>query len=623
MSYFCHRGEERLAYNVVRNTPKMIECFEKTLGVPYPYAKYSQIFLHDFGAGGMENTSATVLARRFLHDDRAHIDFSGEYVVAHELGHQWFGDLLTCRDWGQMWLNEGFATYCECLWAGETGGWEEYQRVIHGKMNQYIDEDRNQHRRPLSTNTYRGYGQVFDAHSYQKGAMVLHMLRRLLGDDTFFRALKHYLETCCGTPVVTADFVKSVEVSTGYNVDRFFDEWVYGAGYPEFTYSWSYDEASGRGTLEVEQTQNDDNDTPKVFGMPVFVTFNRVTDGEISERKWLSARFDDAGKVSESIELDFRPDFMTFDVNNEVLDVTSLANIPEGELGLLLAYEPSGIAACLDAAEELGNRKTPEAQAALLAALDRPRPWMIREAIMNALMQFEKPERVVVAAMIKAVDDADPRVRRAAFRALGECEGNEAAGKTVFEKAQFGDASCLVEAQAFEALGAFQSKDARKLLLEAIDDRDSYHDVIRVACLRSLAKYGNAEDLEMVVALTRPGKDEYLRAGACEALGILGAKLDNAGRGKALDALIDMLEDSGGVVVGGAATGLEGLNDPSVLPLLEARLKTAKGKQAKGVLKSVIAALKRDVGGEDKPSRDKPEPKPADKEEDFVLTPVE
>ena len=112
----------------------MVDVFERTIGVPYPYERYSQIAVADFLFGGMENTTATTQTDRVLHDERAHLDYSADYLASHELAHQWFGDLVTCRDWSQAWLNEGFATYFESVWLEAHLGWDEYAvRRLHDR----------------------------------------------------------------------------------------------------------------------------------------------------------------------------------------------------------------------------------------------------------------------------------------------------------------------------------------------------------------------------------------------------------------------------------------------------------------------------------------------------------
>ena len=128
--YYVEPGREADGERSFGNTPRMIDAFEAAIGVPYPYARYSQIAVADFIFGGMENTGATTQTDRTLHDERAHLDFSSEPLVAHELAHQWFGDLVTCRDWSQAWLNEGFATYFEAVWMEASRGWDEYQRDV-------------------------------------------------------------------------------------------------------------------------------------------------------------------------------------------------------------------------------------------------------------------------------------------------------------------------------------------------------------------------------------------------------------------------------------------------------------------------------------------------------------
>ncbi|HYA35797.1 MAG TPA: M1 family metallopeptidase, partial [Candidatus Binataceae bacterium] len=153
--YYVQPGREGDARRAFGNTPRMIEFFARRIGVPYPYARYTQVAVADFIFGGMENTSATTQTADTLHDQRAHIDFSSDPLVAHELAHQWWGDLLTCRDWAHAWLNEGFATYFEAVWAEADLGWDEYQRAIFECVARYLDEDEERYRRPIVCNVYR------------------------------------------------------------------------------------------------------------------------------------------------------------------------------------------------------------------------------------------------------------------------------------------------------------------------------------------------------------------------------------------------------------------------------------------------------------------------------------
>jgi len=141
--------------NLFGNTPRMIQFFERKIGVPYPYAKYAQVAVSDFIFGGMENSSATTQTADTMHDARAHLDFKSDPLVAHELAHQWWGDLLTCRDWSHAWLNEGFATYFEALWCEENLGPDEFAWNVRQDREGYLDEDSNHYRRPIVCNRYR------------------------------------------------------------------------------------------------------------------------------------------------------------------------------------------------------------------------------------------------------------------------------------------------------------------------------------------------------------------------------------------------------------------------------------------------------------------------------------
>ncbi len=153
--YFVQPGREEDGRRAFGNTPAMMDFLSSATGVRYPYAKYAQVAVADFVYGGMENTSATTQTDRTLHDARAHLDFSSDPLVSHELAHQWFGDLVTCRDWGHAWLNESFATYCEALWREHHLGRDEFLYDLFGLLRSYLGEARDRYQRPIATNVYR------------------------------------------------------------------------------------------------------------------------------------------------------------------------------------------------------------------------------------------------------------------------------------------------------------------------------------------------------------------------------------------------------------------------------------------------------------------------------------
>ena len=271
VTYYVAPGREDDARRAFGNTPKMIQFFERVIGVPYPYAKYAQVAVSDFIFGGMENTSATTQTDSTLHDARAHLDFKSDPLVAHELAHQWWGDLLTCRDWAHAWLNEGFATYFEALWCEENLGADEFAWNVRQDREGYLDEDANHYRRAIVCNRYRTPIELFDRHLYEKGSLVLHMLRRVSGDDLFFKSLNLYCTRHRGANVITQDLQHAFEDTTGRNLDFFFDQWVYKEGHPEIEVSSAFDDKKKLLSVTVKQTHKTGDTIVSAFSFPVTI----------------------------------------------------------------------------------------------------------------------------------------------------------------------------------------------------------------------------------------------------------------------------------------------------------------------------------------------------------------
>ena len=253
---FGYTSETKEVAATTKNLPATIKFFSDITGVRYPYPKYSQAFVEDFG-GGMENISATTQIEEMIHDDRELLDGNSESLQSHELAHQWFGDYVTCRDWGQIWLNESFATYMQAMWTEKYAGRDEFLYTdIRGNHDAVLGTWKQGRRRPIVTKYYANKDAMFDTYAYPGGGSVLHMLRKTVGDAAFSRALKNYLTTNAHQPVSTEDLRKAFEQSTGQSMDWFFDEWLYKMGHPIFEITDSYDEASKKLTLNVKQRRS-------------------------------------------------------------------------------------------------------------------------------------------------------------------------------------------------------------------------------------------------------------------------------------------------------------------------------------------------------------------------------
>jgi len=234
-------------------TPSMIEFFADTFG-EYPFVEEKYGMAHFTWGGAMEHQTCTSISSSWY----------AEWVIAHELAHQWWGDYITCHDWHHIWLNEGFATYCEALWAGYAYGEDYYHTYMDyleytGGGTIFVED---------TTNAWN----IFSIIVYDKGAWVLHMLRHVVGDATFFDILRTYYSEYAHGVAVTEDFQELCEEVSGMDLDYFFQEWIYGEYFPRYRYSWIY-ESAGPGYYDVylhlDQYQTSD---PTHFTMPVDIT---------------------------------------------------------------------------------------------------------------------------------------------------------------------------------------------------------------------------------------------------------------------------------------------------------------------------------------------------------------
>ena len=241
------------------NTPIMMRFFEGYFGMKYPYKKYLQVAVEEFEFGGMENTNCTILTKHILHDEIAAIDYTRDIdVVSHELAHQWFGDLVTCRDWSNIWLNEGFATYCETLYWESIKGHDEFCYKVMKIADDYLEESRHLYKRPIVTRIYKHPDDLFDTHSYEKGACILHMLRNDIGDNNFRKSINNYLVTYKNNTTETDDLLKIVEDVSRRSMHRFFDQWVYRSGHPELDIEFSLVKDSII-KIKITQRKREDN----------------------------------------------------------------------------------------------------------------------------------------------------------------------------------------------------------------------------------------------------------------------------------------------------------------------------------------------------------------------------
>lgn len=264
VSYYVDKEYEQYARMIFGKTPQMMEFFSNKLGVEYPWEKYGQVVVQDFVSGAMENTTATIHMGALQHDARRHLDNTYEDYVSHELFHQWFGDLVTCESWANLTLNEGFATYGEVLWREHAYGLSDGLRHHLSDRQSYLFEARRR-QLPLIHYRHKNADAMFNSHSYQKGGQVIHMLRKVVGDEAFFASLREYLSRNAYTDVEVHELRLAFEEVTGEDLNWFFDQWFLSPGHPVL----EIERQTSGNTYQLRVQQVQDMEKCPVFRFPL------------------------------------------------------------------------------------------------------------------------------------------------------------------------------------------------------------------------------------------------------------------------------------------------------------------------------------------------------------------
>jgi aminopeptidase N len=587
VTYYAPKGRgDRLPLNYGR-TPAMIDLFSNKLGVNYPWEKYAQSMVDDFVAGGMENSSATTNTSTSL----VHLKLAPEYptgeddLISHELGHQWFGDLVTCKDWGDVWLNEGFATFMEAVWTEAHFGKDQadYQRW-NGAREWF--ESNKLWNKPIVRHDFDDSSE-FDDNAYSKGGWVLNMLRHQLGEDAFYHGLKHYLEVNRGKNVVTADLAKAMEEATHTNVDQFFSQWIYGAGAPKFDLSYSYDSEKHQVSLTVKQTQ-------KVEGrIGIFRVPTEVEISNASGPKLYPITVWKANQVF-TFPSDSVPLVVLFDKGGHVLKTAEFHK--EKKEWLYQLKNATELADRADAAVALGKIKgDDEVIAALGDTLRNDKAWGVRATAADTLGQMGSA--AASKQLLTALDSAkEAWVRNRIVSALGNFKDDSTITAKLSSIAKE-DSSYRARAAALQAIGRLKTSDAFATL-EAAVAGDSPDDFLRNAALRSLGPLGDDKAVPLLLQWSAPGKPIESRTAAINSLGRL--QKDNKEITKQIAAYLAEQHFS---VRMASVYALGARGDATAVPALEALLKSDDlSIEMAPMIKGQIARLK-------KPSDGKPNPR--------------
>ncbi|MGS0749150.1 M1 family metallopeptidase [Halpernia sp. GG3] len=408
VDYYVEKKYEADAKGIFGNTPEMIDFYSTRLNYPYPWPKYSQMVGRDYVSGAMENTSATLHGEGAYQKPGDLIDENKwEDTIAHELFHQWFGDLVTAESWSNITMNESFANYSEYLWEEHKYGKDAADYHIRKDIDGYKANPANASK-DLVRFKYDSREDVFDGVSYNKGGGILNMLRRYLGDDAFFSGLNDYLTTNAYGNGEAQQLRLSLEKVSGKDLNWFFNQWYYGSGQPNLTYTYSYEPVKKEVTVLIAQTQSN------LFQFPLDIDIF-VNGVAKRESVWVDAK----AKNNYTFSAAKNPDLINLNPDGVIISDITETKTPEQYLMQFTGSKDyfAKYLAVKDAAKKAD--KNPAALKTLVAALKDPF-FRLKIQALDALDLTNADEAKMALGSVEKLAQSDTKtlVQAAAISAL-------------------------------------------------------------------------------------------------------------------------------------------------------------------------------------------------------------
>ena len=580
--YVVPKGKKNLIDGSFSDTPDMLSFYSKITGVKFAWPKYAQNAMYDFG-GGMENVSSTTLGENSLTDERAGFHRMAS-LNSHELAHQWFGDLVTCKNWGDTWLNESFATFFQMLYFEHSRGKNAYDREVEQNQNTYLREARR-YQRPLATRLYADPDNMFDSHAYPKGGDVLHTLRRQIGDGPFFAGINRYLTTHRNTPVETFDLEESMTNATGINMAPFFDTWVYKPGHPVLDYSWNYDANAKTVVVTLKQTQDLSKGIP-LYTIPAHIGV--IAGGKLTR---LPLPVTAQAEQTITVPVASRPDAVLLDPDHDFLKQVVSGGPSDEELPYLVQYAPNGVDRTA-ALVKLFKGTPTDAQIKMAAdAVTADTDRFPAFATIDPLASLKRDDlRPLFRSQLNHLSD-NRRVE--AIDALGQLSATPEDTKTLRGFINDSDPYAVVAASV-RVLGKWDAK-ANADVLQKASQMNSLGEVIRQSAYEAIAKTDLATGVPILVKAAQPTNTPALRGAALRAMGgVEGSETQTRA------ALVSALKDSDVQIIISAAGALVERKDKTAIADMKA-VQQSPPKDAPtwlpGVMGRYVQAL--ETGGAD------------------------
>ena len=577
LSFYTPPSEFAEATNSFRDTADIMGFYEQEIGVPYPWAKYAQVCVNDFVAGGMENTSLTVLTDRTLFPEATENIRSSQGLVAHEMAHQWFGDLVTCKDWSEIWLNEGFATYYAHLYDEHKNGHDAFLYGMYNDARGIFQQPND-----LRSIVYREYDQPSEQFSYlayPKGGWVLQMLRAQLGADLYRQCIRTYLDRHRYGNVVTEDLNQVIEALSGRSFDQFFDQWVYHAHYPELEVGYSWDEPAHLARLEVKQTQAL-SERVLLFNFPLPVRFQTRTgavDRIIRVKEKQEEFFFALPEAPTQVRLD--------------PELSVLAKIrfqpPPPMLARQLA-DTGDVMGRLLAVAALAERRDQEAVGRLRSRLNEDPFYGVRLEAAKALRTIHTDE--ALEALLTSTVQPDARVRREVWEALrGFYRASAlAAARPALKSERNPD----ILAQLILTLGAYPQTETRETLLKYLDST-SFRNVLADAAIGAMRAEDDPAFIAPLLATLQRSETAFTSSGFAQGLHCLAwLAHDQDNREAVREFLVRQVNSKKEAVQLAAIRALGELGDPRAIPVVETFTGLAADRPERQAAEKALVSLR-------------------------------
>lgn len=565
-------------------TKKMMKFFEDYIGVEYPWDKYDQVVVEDFNWGGMENVSQSTMTTRAIQDEETRKIRSAEGLVAHELAHQWFGDLITCKDWSHIWLNEGFATYYDALYHEHEYGRDRFLWEIRSNANSVLKAKNDV--RPMVWKQYKDANEQFDYRAYPKGSWILHMLRSRLGDDLYRKVIKTYLDRFSFDVARTEDLMGIIEELSGQDWDQFFDQYVFHAHHPELSIDYSWDAKTKLAKISVEQKQKL-SETVLTFSVPLKVRF--ISGGKVVEENLQVSQT----KEDFYVALARKPDIFRVDPDFELL---AKIDVKTPKLMLFKQLENAddmmGRIVAIESLQKNADKKVVEA---IAKTLNEDPFWGVRTVAAEALKEVGTKD--AREALLESLEQDDARARDAVVKALGAYFHESVPFKltSLLED----EPNAYIASSAIAGLAPYHTEEVKASLLEELS-KDSLFQRRSVSAMRAMQKQ---RDPGYIVPIReRLESDGHLYesndyGGALGILATLGSEEDD--KDSLRSYITDHLSNPKDRVMIGAVNALATLNDPKAIAPLEAlnvgKPDSLKRKAVQKALTSLKSGNKQDA----------------------------